>query len=205
MSKQESTEKQLEHKEQNKDILETEEDGIPKVVNADPTRLLKGFGAPHDHSMHDHHHHDNLNLRAAIVHLIGDLLQSIGVIIASVIIYFFPSYKIIDPICTYVFSIIVLFTTMNVFKECYLILMEATPNGVRTDHIREDVMGIRGVESIDDFHCWALAGGKNFLTIHIKLKEIKDSEAYNHRNDVKRVYKRAMQIVKEHDICHATI
>lgn len=159
----------------NKDIIEAEEDGIPKVVTGDPTtRLLKGFGEHRDNSMHDHDHghHDNLNLRAAIVHLIGDLLQSIGVIIASVIIYFFPSYKIIDPICTYIFSIIVIFTTVNVFKECYNILMEATPNNVRTDHIREDIMGIRGVASIDDFHCWALAGGKNFLTLHIKLKDI---------------------------------
>ena len=84
--------------------------------------------------------------------------------------------------------------------------MEATPESVRTDHIREDLMGIPGVESIDDFHCWAMAGGKNFLTVHIRLREYKDSdENHNHRDDVKKVYAKAMRVIKEHDVCHVTL
>ena len=77
--------------------IEEEDNGIPNVVSADAApdkqRLLEGFGKSkhvHDHHDHDHGHSDNINIRAAIVHLIGDLIQSIGVIIAAVIIYFFP-------------------------------------------------------------------------------------------------------------------
>ncbi|MFN9900960.1 MAG: cation transporter [bacterium] len=61
------------------------------------------------------------------MHLIGDLLQSIGVIIASIVIIVRPDFKIVDPICTYLFSVLVIFTTVPVFKECVNILMESTP------------------------------------------------------------------------------
>lgn len=79
----------------------------------------------HDHD-HDHHHYheENINIRAAVVHVIGDMLQSIGVIIASVLIYFYPEAKIADPICTYIFSILVIITTVPVFKSCMQVLME---------------------------------------------------------------------------------
>jgi zinc transporter 2 len=54
----------------------------------------------------------NLNVRAAMIHMIGDLIQSIGVIIAGLIIYYYPEYKILDPILTFMFSIIVFTTTI---------------------------------------------------------------------------------------------
>lgn len=87
----------------------------------------------------NNHLNENLNLKAAVVHLIGDLLQSVGVLIAAIVIYFYPSWKIIDPICTYMFSIIVMFTTVNVFGECYQILMEATPADIRVEYIELDI------------------------------------------------------------------
>lgn len=64
------------------------------------------------------------------MHAVGDLLQSVGVIIASIVIYTDPRYKVADPICTYIFSIIVMFTTIPVFQDCFRILMEHTPEDV---------------------------------------------------------------------------
>lgn len=58
---------------------------------------------------------ENINIRAAIVHLIGDLLQSVGVIIAAIVVITKPEWKIIDPICTYLFSLLTLATTIPVF------------------------------------------------------------------------------------------
>lgn len=63
-----------------------------------------------------------------MVHAIGDLIQSVGVILAAVIIVYFPSAQIADPICTYVFSVIVMFTTGPVFSDCYGVLMEFVPS-----------------------------------------------------------------------------
>lgn len=85
---------------------------------------------------HVHHHHaeeENINIRAAVVHVIGDMLQSIGVIIASVLIYVWPNMKPADPICTYLFSILVIITTIPVFKDCMRILMESKPKTIEPD------------------------------------------------------------------------
>ena len=59
-----------------------------------------------------------MNVRAAIVHIMGDMVQSIGVITAALIVKFKPEWKIADPICTYLFSILVLMTTVPIFIEC---------------------------------------------------------------------------------------
>ena len=91
---------------------------------------------------------ENMNVRAAIVHMMGDMIQSIGVISAALIIYFKPEWKIADPICTFLFSILVMFTTVPIFKDCMSILMESSPDDVEvlelynailkvSDHLRQ--------------------------------------------------------------------
>jgi zinc transporter 2 len=71
-----------------------------------------------------------MNMRAAVVHLIGDIIQSVGVVIASIIIYFNEDWAIADPICTYIFTILVLFTTIPIFRDCIHVLMEASPKEI---------------------------------------------------------------------------
>ena len=70
---------------------------------------------------------ENLNVRAAVIHMLGDAITSIGVIIASLIIYIKPEYKIADPLITFVFSVIVLFTTLPVVNDSLVILLEGAP------------------------------------------------------------------------------
>jgi zinc transporter 2 len=67
-----------------------------------------------------------------MIHVIGDIIQSIGVLIAAIVIYFEPSYKIADPICTFFFSLLVIITTIPTLKDCLYVLMEASPGGVDT-------------------------------------------------------------------------
>lgn len=132
----------------------------------------------HGHS-HGHSHGgeaENINIRAAVVHVIGDMLQSIGVIIAAVLITFYPGAKIADPICTYLFSILVLMTTIPVFRDCMKIVMEVQPNSVDADKIRDSITNIAEVESIDDLHTWALAGSKHIMTVHVTLRPITNED-----------------------------
>jgi zinc transporter 2 len=70
--------------------------------------------------------HSDLNLKAAFIHVVGDILQSIGVLIASIIIWIKPEYRIADPICTFVFSVIVVISTVNILRDAVHILMEGT-------------------------------------------------------------------------------
>ena len=109
-----------------------------------------------------------MNVRAAIVHILGDMVQSIGVISASIIIKFKPEWQIADPICTYVFSVLVLMTTVPIFIECVRIVMEATPSDIDTKELYNEILRLNTVEEVHDFHCWSLAGGKYILTCHVR-------------------------------------
>lgn len=131
-------------------------------------------GHSHSHSGHGHSHKEgeiNINIRAAFVHVVGDMLQSIGVIIAAILITFVPGTEIADPICTYLFSILVIMTTIPVSKDCMRILMEGQPTTVDADSLRNDIKGIDEVDEVNDMHVWCLAGGKNVMTCHVDLKE----------------------------------
>jgi zinc transporter 2 len=84
-----------------------------------------------------------VNIRAALIHVIGDIVQSIGVIIAALIIYFIPEWSIADPICTFIFSVIVIFTTVPIVKDCIAVLMEGTPPSVDTQKLFDDLKRVR--------------------------------------------------------------
>lgn len=120
----------------------------------------------------------NMNVRAAIIHIAGDMVQSIGVISAAVIIKVKPEWVIADPISTYLFSVLVLMTTVPIFIECTRIIMECAPDDVDTVALYNDILQLRTVEEVHDFHVWSLAGGKYVMTIHVRSgftdKAIKD-------------------------------
>lgn len=111
---------------------------------------------------------EEANIRATKIHLIGDLLQSIGVILAACIIVYDPvKFKIADPICTFIFSIIVFFTTTAIVKDCIGIIMEATPNNYDINVVKKCIDKIPGVVYHQDLHIWQLSSNKLCLTVHI--------------------------------------
>lgn len=74
---------------------------------------------------------------------------------------------IIDPICTYIFSVIIVFTTFPIFKECVQVIMEGTPQEVDSDQLLLDICEVEGVEEVHDFHIWSISVGKYALSAHI--------------------------------------
>ena len=127
----------------------------------------------HDHK-HDHAHEasptktGNINVDAAFLHVLGDMLMSVGVIIAATFIYFWPSLWMADPLCTYLFSIIVVITTLPVFKSCIKVMMESAPANCNVKQLEEDIAGLPDVLEVHDLHVWALSMGKNSMSVHIK-------------------------------------
>ena len=86
-------------------------------------------GETHIQGSHGHTHDakgqkENINVKAAFIHVIGDFVQSLGVFTAALVIYFKPEWKIVDPICTFVFSILVLGTTISILRNTMNVLME---------------------------------------------------------------------------------
>ena len=84
-----------------------------------------------------------MNIRAAMIHVIGDIIQSVGVLIAAIVLYFYPQYWLIDPCCTFLFSILVLFTTIPIMKDCIKVFMEATPTNINIDKLTKDLMDVK--------------------------------------------------------------
>ena len=113
---------------------------------------------------------ENINIRAAIIHLFGDMVQSIGVVIAALIIYFKPEYHIADPICTFIFAILVLLTTVPIFKDCISILMETSPKQIDINECFTDMISSPYVDSVHDFHVWALSAGTLAMSAHVRSK-----------------------------------
>ena len=121
-----------------------------------------------------------------MLHVLGDLLNSIGVIIAAVIIWFYPEARIADPIVTFVFTIIIIGTSYPTVKKCLLTLMEGTPADVDYDKLKEAILECEGVTEVHDLHVWALTSGKNACSAHIRsttpfksLKKVEDKLKYH--------------------------
>ena len=148
---------------------------------------------------HDHKKNKNVNLRAALIHVIGDALQNIGILIAGIIIYFFPSYNIMDPLCTYIFSIIVGFTTISILKDCISVLMEGVPMETDLNSIEKDLKSIDGVIDIHDLHVWCLSIGKISMSCHLSCKNPQKTLVVAHKL-LKKKYKISHTTIQVEDV-----
>ena len=156
----------------------------------------------HEHDDDDEHEHKknkNVNLRAALIHVIGDALQNIGILIAGIIIYFFPSYNIMDPLCTYIFSIIVGFTTISILKDCISVLMEGVPMETDLNSIEKDLKSIDGVIDIHDLHVWCLSIGKISMSCHLSCKNPQKTLVVAHKL-LKKKYKISHTTIQVEDV-----
>ncbi|XP_055732008.1 proton-coupled zinc antiporter SLC30A8-like isoform X1 [Salvelinus fontinalis] len=118
----------------------------------------------------------NASVRAAFVHVVGDLLQSISVLVSAIIIFFKPEYKIADPICTFLFSIFVLGTTITILRDILIVLMEGTPAGVKHGEVRDRLLAVKGVKSVHSLHIWALTMNQTVLSAHVAIDDLVDSQ-----------------------------
>jgi zinc transporter 2 len=113
-----------------------------------------GHDHHHDHDHHDHNHEPghseekkgfNLNVESAFLHVMGDMLMSVGVIIAAIIIYVNPKWWVADPICTYLFSVIIGFTTLPVFTDCVNVMMEGSPERIDVEKLQNEIFDMEDV------------------------------------------------------------
>ncbi|RIB08522.1 cation efflux family-domain-containing protein [Gigaspora rosea] len=111
----------------------------------------------HEHGQTEHEHgngdkEENVNIRAALLHVLGDFLSSLGVLISSIVIMFDESKVWVDPLCTFIFSALVMLTTYGVLRSSIRVLMEATPLHIDSSAVKNDLEKIKGVKSVHDLH-----------------------------------------------------
>jgi len=118
---------------------------------------------------------NNLNLRSAYLHVIGDALGSVGAIIAGFVMIIFEWY-IADPIISVVVALIILKGAWGVLKHSIHILMEGTPAHIKTYDLQSALSSIDGVIRVHDLHVWTITSGLHALSCHITIEDQSNSQ-----------------------------
>ncbi|XP_044865062.1 zinc transporter 3 [Mauremys mutica] len=116
------------------------------------------------------------SVRAAFVHVVGDLLQSLGVLTAATVIYVEPQYKIADPISTFLFSVFVLGSTITILRDVFRVLMEGAPRGVEFSAVKDVLLAVKDVKDAHNLHLWALTLSHHVVSVHVAVGAGADME-----------------------------
>ncbi len=110
--------------------------------------------------------HDNLNMRGAFLHVISDMLGSVGAIIAALAIMFL-GWGWADPVASVLVAVLVLRSGYKVTRAGLDVLMESVPHDVDVEQVIESVRDVEGVLRIHDLHVWSITSGLNALSAHV--------------------------------------
>ncbi|WP_079507810.1 cation diffusion facilitator family transporter [Mesobacillus jeotgali] len=112
---------------------------------------------------------ENLNVRSAFLHVIGDMLGSVGAITAALLIYFF-GWGFADPIASIAVAILIIISGWRVTKESFHVLMEGTPEQIKLKEVKDEIMKIPEVKDVHDVHVWSITSGVFMLSGHIAVE-----------------------------------
>lgn len=131
----------------------------------------------------------NLNIKAAYLHLIGDSLSSVVVILGGLFIYFFDVYWI-DPVITFLIGLYILYEALKVLNEAVKILMQNVPRELNIQEVKRVIEQHARVRNIHHIHAWNLTDQKIYFEAHIdSMEDLTLSEAAGIREDVEKVLK----------------
>src|SRR5678815_588979 len=159
---------------------------IAVVVNL-VTALLVQRGSEHD-----------LNLRSAFVHLMGDVLSTIGAVIAGVIIYFTDA-NWLDPLVSVLIGFLILYNAWGILKDAIDILLESTPRDVDVQALVKDIAQVEGVLGVHDIHVWSLTQSLRTMSAHILTDDLHISVGADIQHQINEV------LNDRYNIAHATL
>ncbi len=141
---------------------------------------------------------EDLNIRGAYLHMVGDAAASFGVVIAGIIIALTGAY-IADPIVSIIFAALVLWSSWSILTESIHVLLEATPAGLDLAKVEQAIRGVTGVLDTHDIHVWTVSSGLIAGSCHIVVA---DQSVTNSQ----RIHQNVAHML-EHDfkISHSTI
>ncbi|AIQ37960.1 zinc transporter ZitB [Paenibacillus sp. FSL R5-0345] len=139
---------------------------------------------------------NNINLRSAYLHVLGDALGSVGAIIAGLVMMIFGWY-IADPIISVLVALLILRGAWGIIKHTVHVLMEGTPITVNPSEVKAVLENIEGVINVHDLHIWTITSGLDSLSCHLLI---------NDQEDDQRILQQSIQLIAERfKIQHTTI
>lgn len=118
------------------------------------------------------HDKDNLNTRAALVHVLGDMMGSFAAIVAGAVVYY-TGWLQIDPLLSLLVSLLILKSTISVLLDSYHFLMEGVPHHIDYMQVGEDLAAVEGVLSVHDLHVWEMSPGQPALIGHVEVQDFR--------------------------------
>jgi len=116
------------------------------------------------------HSHSSLNIRGAYLHIVGDALSSVGVVVGGVIILY-TGWYLIDPILSMMISLVIIYGSWSLVKESVNILLESAPAHISIDSIASEIAKIKGVREAYHIHVWTITSGVYALSAHVLIDD----------------------------------
>lgn len=157
------------------------------IVNFAAAMILMGA------SKHD------LNVRSAFLHMLGDTLSSVAIVIGAIVIIF-TGWFVVDPILSILIATVILIWAVKLFRESLHVLLETTPRHIRIEDVMATIQGAcPDIKHVHDVHIWEITSRMYAMTAHVVIDDIKVSAAQAITRDICRL------LNEKHDIEHATI
>ncbi len=145
-----------------------------------------------------HGSESDLNLRSAFVHLMGDVLSTIGAVIAGVIIYF-TGANWLDPFVSVLIGLLILYNAWGILRDAVDILLESTPRDVDMKKMVGDITQLEGVLGVHDLHVWSITQNLRTMSAHILTEDISVSAGAEIQNRINEL------VAHRYNIAHATL
>jgi cobalt-zinc-cadmium efflux system protein len=113
--------------------------------------------------------HD-LNVRSAYMHMLGDAVSAVGVVIAGIVVAF-TGASIADPIVSIIIGLLILWSSWGILKESVNVLLEGVPEGMNMETVQRTIGAVHGVLTVHDLHVWTVGSGMICCSCHIMVNE----------------------------------
>lgn len=139
---------------------------------------------------------EDLNVRGAFSHLAADAAVSVGVVVTGIIISY-TGWWILDPVVSLLISVVIVWGTWGLLRDSVNLALDAVPEGIDLDKVREYLLGLTDCRDVHDLHVWAMSTTENALTAHIVIP--------NSMNDDALIKKTSAELHERFGIEHATL
>lgn len=120
-----------------------------------------------------HGHPDDVNRRAAVIHLFGDAAVSGGVVLAGAVMLF-TGVRWVDPVASLAIVAVILATTWRLMVQAFDMAMDVAPGGIDVPAVREWLASVPGVQGVHDLHIWPISATETALTVHLVVPQESD-------------------------------
>ncbi|MGH7714600.1 MAG: cation diffusion facilitator family transporter, partial [Vulcanimicrobiaceae bacterium] len=144
------------------------------------------------------HMHQNLNMRAALMHVMGDALASFGVVVGALVIWWL-GWTWVDPVLSFAIAAVIVVGVVRIILEASDVLLESVPSHVNVERVQDRIRRVEGIVGVHDLHVWTLGTGNYALSAHVLLPDRSISDA----TQILQSVDRAMR--DEFEISHVTV